>query len=634
MFSKWVKARGILRFTIHSITFGKVVDSRFNVAWTRGKSKGQTDELSAARYPQLTFNADFECSCTVFQNKSDGSIRPKFLKFLCNRINGKGKEQVYGRASIDVGKYYGNIGHHIKTDMESGHEQSPLLDLTIEIRRAGEMNEMTPHDETDVSFMDTSVNKIAFGQWDRSDSDTGRSDEKPGEDRSHHKRKKPSGDTDEGQKRKRKHRGDYPPVNDQAPPEKPTYQLKRLDDRSRVSRIGEERRLREEEERRTAEARRIEEERRLQEDSRMADEEARLNAESSPGDDSFLAKDHAEKSRLTGSDRIRSAHDWLCIALSHDFPSPSRPIYLDTDKSFPLSTSATGIFVTLLHIHFFTDLPEPDFRLCFSALESQFVITPETSRDQFTIVLAIANIVQNSESQLHFASDRSSQFLTFCRSRITQAVESVLHFHESELNVIGNRFITAKFEYVSLLEDMSEVLGRTRAALNFGRDANKRLLGHLLADFEVKTANKMFANPSRFIFTNAIVWNTFVSAVDSDLRITLPLLREVVLAINMAPTIAEKPEIAREICPHLSLQVIGYLLMMFAPDGAFPTPIDTMRFMETFEIWAVPSEVKLPPVQLTGFDNIPEIKWDRWRDWKGDPATLSKFPFFTDYIAK
>jgi hypothetical protein len=181
---------------------------------------------------------------------------------------------------------------------------------------------------------------------------------------------------------------------------------------------------------------------------------------------------------------------------------------------------------------------------------------------------------------------------------------------------------------------MKEVLDRVNRSLQFGREINKLLLSHLILDFQVKTANKMFANPARFMFSNAIVWNGFVTAVDLDLRISLPLLREVVLAVNMAPMIAENPPLAKDICPSIPLNVVAFVLMTFTPDEDFPKPIDPMKFMETFEIWGLPPDMNLPEPDASEFVPLVGLKWERWRKWRLDGETLEKFPFLKNYVSK
>jgi hypothetical protein len=205
-----------------------------------------------------------------------------------------------------------------------------------------------------------------------------------------------------------------------------------------------------------------------------------------------------------------------------------------------------------------------------------------------------------------------------------------LQLHESALNVISNRFISARFDAISLLEDLREVLEGIKQSLKFGTEPNRALVNYLILDFQISTANKMFANPARFNFSNATTWNSFLTATESDLRLALPLLREVVFALNMAPMICEKPDIVQEICPNLPVNVLVFMIMTFAPDEALPTPINPVKFMEAFSVSGLSPQVSLPTPDMAGFVPLPGIAWQRWKKFRFDPATVRKFPFISN----
>jgi hypothetical protein len=169
--------------------------------------------------------------------------------------------------------------------------------------------------------------------------------------------------------------------------------------------------------------------------------------------------------------------------------------------------------------------------------------------------------------------------------------------------------------------------------LRFPADLNGVMMNYFLAEFQTLAANKILQNPSRLTFSNAMIWNGLMTAIEGDLRISLPILRELVLAINMAPSIAERPEIAKEVCPMLSLTLIAFVVMMFTPDENFPRPVNAIRFMEFYSILGLPAEITLPDVEIRTFDQLPQMRLDRWKLAGLPPKMASKFPYLARYLA-
>jgi hypothetical protein len=131
-----------------------------------------------------------------------------------------------------------------------------------------------------------------------------------------------------------------------------------------------------------------------------------------------------------------------------------------------------------------------------------------------------------------------------------------------------------------------------------------------------------------------MIWNGFITALETDLRISLPFLREVVLALNMAPSIAEDPEIALEVCPKLSLPIICFVLQMFVPDDTFPEPLNAMNFMEKFNIFRMPAEVVLQEQDAIGFNRINDMNLERWNVRKLGQNVVKQFGYLSQYLAK
>jgi hypothetical protein len=100
----------------------------------------------------------------------------------------------------------------------------------------------------------------------------------------------------------------------------------------------------------------------------------------------------------------------------------------------------------------------------------------------------------------------------------------------------------------------------------------------------------------------------------------------------MAPNIAEHPEIAKEVCPSLSITTIMFVLLMFIPDDAFPMPLAPFDFMDAYGITAVPTEISLPDPVFPICDQLQGLRLERWNMVTPTPEALKKFPYLKKYV--
>jgi hypothetical protein len=169
MFGRWQKASETLSFAIHRIHLKKQVDSLFFIDWNRGKSSGRS--FSVVPVDRLiTSNTFFEFRCTVFQNRADGLVCPKILKITLVRMLDRGKERVFGRLSINVGQFVNQSNVVLKSEMETGHTDCPVIDASYTFSLKGAARVVSPADEPESSGRATpSRDSIALDQWDASD---------------------------------------------------------------------------------------------------------------------------------------------------------------------------------------------------------------------------------------------------------------------------------------------------------------------------------------------------------------------------------------------------------------------------------------------------------------------------------
>ena len=166
---KWTKVPCILHWTLHYIDLKKPVEGEFQIRWSRGDSKGNTDAIKlSSDSTKLVFESRFECPCLMFISKSN-TVRPKIVAIELSRNNGKGKKKVYGKLSLDVGKYYSEkkpVDDII--EMETSQDIAPLFSATFGFHQIGKSDVVESVDESDLSFIGKPRDemKTALNDWD------------------------------------------------------------------------------------------------------------------------------------------------------------------------------------------------------------------------------------------------------------------------------------------------------------------------------------------------------------------------------------------------------------------------------------------------------------------------------------
>jgi hypothetical protein len=243
--------------------------------------------------------------------------------------------------------------------------------------------------------------------------------------------------------------------------------------------------------------------------------------------------------------------------------------------------------------------------------------------------LGLATLVRSRDN---LQAERVNAFLKALQPVVAIAISAVFRPVSAHIDMLVNRLSTAKFHLESLIADCQVVLKRAFALLNFSPDINKFLKFGLLVDFQKRAVNKIIENPSRFSFSNSMIWNSAVTGVQSEMEVELPWLRELVLAINLAPTIAQTPDLVADICPNVPVTAVAFILHRFVPDSNVPLPLDTFRFMEKFKIFGHPESVVMPEPELVGFDEIGDIDIDLWNVRNLSMRIRKAFPYLSDYL--
>ena len=152
-------------------------------------------------------------------------------------------------------------------------------------------------------------------------------------------------------------------------------------------------------------------------------------------------------------------------------------------------------------------------------------------------------------------------------------------------------------------------------------------------------ANKILANPARFTFTRAILWNSFATAFEAQFGFGLERLRQVVSALMMAPNIAKSsPEemMIESLCPDLDTRNVAFMVGNFAKDEMFDMDIDVDGFVQRFGLQRQQQFAQIEPAAVTAHEMAAEqARTELWnRRSPQTDAAVGAFKFLGKHVAE
>jgi hypothetical protein len=182
--------------------------------------------------------------------------------------------------------------------------------------------------------------------------------------------------------------------------------------------------------------------------------------------------------------------------------------------------------------------------------------------------------------------------------RITQISTTLEGFLESQLTnlvfpelknftTLCNRFATAKFDVDPLLNHFKQVMDGARYSFHTPRSVTDYVMKFFLTCLDSILCNKIIANPTRYCFSNAVVWNSFVTAFESMNQFSFCFLRQIVSVLILAGNFASEDcasELRTEVAPDIDPKLLIFLLKNYHTDELMPKMIDYERVARKFGI--------------------------------------------------
>jgi hypothetical protein len=230
--------------------------------------------------------------------------------------------------------------------------------------------------------------------------------------------------------------------------------------------------------------------------------------------------------------------------------------------------------------------------LFFDEYEEAPLSQVPSNEERFLTALLLLLLIERFAKKGDWSLERVERFTTRLVSILNRLSRTILNTMLREFELLCNRFATAKFQAEALIADFNRVLGAVKAALAFPSSVSAYFFAQFAALLDAKMLNKLIANPSRFTFTNAIEWNTFVTGIDFTEGLNLRLLKQAVGVLMMGKNLTDPGTLdvtVEAVCPDLNPKLTFFLLKNFQPDAMMPDPIDAGVFRKRYQVQDVPT---------------------------------------------
>ncbi|OHT09965.1 hypothetical protein TRFO_20944 [Tritrichomonas foetus] len=321
------------------------------------------------------------------------------------------------------------------------------------------------------------------------------------------------------------------------------------------------------------------------------------------------------------------------LILSYRWPTLNRPQKLCDNANYP--TPLLPIFASLLHSKILTDEPgsEQHFEATTGVIVDEFPLIPFSHSTRFLTTVLLILLIENGKVLYHFNEQKVQMFLGQIKPIMKTQLIKILQPALNRSEMLVNRFATANFNFDHLLADFRDVMKMNRDSFKFGTRINNFVMGVFLQIFEVSMINKIMSNPDRFCFSNAMMWNSFLSAFENDERLSLPNIRNYISALIMAQAISEKPEMKNDICPELDSRLVAYIIGHYKKDMNITHTLKIKPYLKKFKLKSAPSKFNpLPEPDKFEISDIAEsLNLTNWCVCNKDEECVNVYSYIASY---
>jgi hypothetical protein len=252
-----------------------------------------------------------------------------------------------------------------------------------------------------------------------------------------------------------------------------------------------------------------------------------------------------------------------------------------------------------------------------------------------TLVFLLLLKKYSSEGEFN-SVERVSQFSTTLEGFLESQLTNLVFPQLKNFTSLCNRFATAKFEVDPLLNHFKQVMDGTRYSFHTPRSVTDYIMKFFLTCLDSVLSNKIVANPNRYCFSNAVVWNSFVTAFESMHQFSFSFLRQIVAILILAGNFASEDcasELRSEVAPDIDPKLLIFLLKNYHTDELMPKIVDYERVARKFGISLDDNCTLLKRSPLPDITSVASgLYVERWNWAELSPELKRKLPFLASDV--
>jgi hypothetical protein len=630
MFERWVETHAILRFHVDSVNLKRRIDSDFQLTWTRGSHKGETEIVQADPDAVLHFNCDFQIKCTMYSSQKSGKVRPKSMTILLNRFLTHRHAATTGKLDLDLGTLFKDAEPQTRQfPMESSRTSSPILSASFTFARPRSDSSAEPD------------------QAAPSNSPERASAPDPGHSGHHKRRKISESSSNPTINPLRSASDDFGGRRPSIAP--PRVQLTPSASKPSFGHIGGD----------LGGTRQHSSGIRSRGESYAAitlEVKSPLESHhsSSDGDDDPNISPLARAAVITRRASTRGAApeiedsepdgiQKLRDILTKAWPPADQTAFIDRTHQHPFPAAAFPIFGALEHFQMFDPgkVAAPVFATFSTMFFEEFENAPlsqfSTMEDRFLTTILVSLFVYRIARLNQAAGHRARAFRETLDGPLMEITDALLEPFLGQFDELSARFSSAHFDAPALIEDFSQVLDGFIAGLKFAPQVTKFLLARLADLIDVRFANRILENPADFSGINGVTWLSCISALEDVEEIRMPNLRQVVSVMAVAPSLTDASaaaDVYREVCPDLEPKLVCAILRALERDATVDAKIDPRVFANEFGIRTIALILPIPPPKWRDcVFAAGELDLSHWNEQKYAEGALAEFPWLAEFQA-
>ena len=348
------------------------------------------------------------------------------------------------------------------------------------------------------------------------------------------------------------------------------------------------------------------------------------------------------------SARDKVAEDYMAIvevAKRKIWPPLVEAKCWDIDEKLPYPPAVCPIFGVLCNSRIFMKnefMSMKDFEdymaTFFAVVNGPEFLERSSLQEKLITKLLLAQLVRvYGCSQFFFSQDRSRYFGQKMQASIKKSINALAEEMGRKTILVCRTIASAQFDMHEMLQQFRKALDNVHDSLQLPEGLMEMMFKELYAFMDCEIVNDIERRPDLFTLENAIVWNSAVTAIETDLHVQLTLLREFASVLITAKQQIYNQEHVGELVTHLDKGFVLKILKHMNKDDETLRETEVTMYAQRHGLSLTSSNYfeMSPANQLQDLTMLSsDMNLKTWNENIFDPELLAEFPFLIQFSGK